>query len=103
MARAIDLVLDRIAVNTAQRQNLEDYMMSRENIMLKQPFRLPKIDYLTISDSAYSGALQLAHMVADCVKKCATGKLTTEEAKLVGFIKFVEFLGTKGPGEVETI
>ena len=99
--QSIDLVLDRIAVNADQRRNLEDYIMGHKSIQRREPFRLPKIDYVTISDSSYTEALQIAHMVADLVKKCAAGTLQPQELEFCGFIKFMEFWGHKEPTSLE--
>ena len=96
--RSIDLVLDRIAVNSLQRQNLEDYIKSRKDIPLREPFKLPRIDYVTISDSSYTGALQVAHLVADIVKKSATHSLSPQEMDLARFVRLSEFLGTDSKG-----
>jgi len=93
----IDLVLDRIAISRDQQRNLEDYIMSRKAIQLREPFRLPNIDYVTISDSSYTGGLQLAHLIAELLKKCASDSLEPELRELVGFIRIVEFLGHAKP------
>jgi len=96
---SIDVVLDRIALNAKQRENLEAYLASRKGIVLQEPFRLPKIDYVTISDSAYTGGLQLAHVMAELVKKCAAGALGDEADYMLHCFRVAEFLGHEKPQE----
>jgi len=91
--RSIDLVLDRIALSHRQRQNLEDYLTSQKGIVLNEPFHLPKIDYITISDSSYTGGLQLAHIMTDIVKRCAAGTLPADVPLLLQCFRVVEFTG----------
>lgn len=94
--KTIDLVLDRIAVNADQRRNLEDYLRSKKT--QERPFALPGIEYVTISDSAYTEGLQLAHMIASIVKKVAKGTLTEKETELSRFVHLAGFVGHQDPG-----
>jgi len=91
--RSLDAVIDRIAVNADQRRNLEEYLSSHKIIGLSKPFRIPRVDYVTISDSSYTGALQLAHLVAEVLKKSCLGLFPTARNSTNGFIKMAEFLG----------
>lgn len=95
--RSIDLVLDRIAVNPSQRRNLEEYITSHKGIVLRERFALPAIDYVTISDSSYTGGLQLAHLITDLLKMAAMGSLEAEVADLASFIRLAALVGHVKP------
>jgi len=96
-SRRIDLVIDRIAVNSAQRANLEDYLMGK--MPLKEEFKIPSIDHVTIADSSYIEGLQMAHNVADVVKRMAVGNFDNEVAMETDVIRITEFLGTEQSSE----
>lgn len=95
--RSIDLVLDRIAVNVEQHRNLEDYLANRPTVPRREPFRLPRLEYLTISDSQYTGALQIAHVVADVVKRYARMIIPADNSAPIEFIRVSAFLGSPEP------
>ena len=95
--RSIDLILDRISVNVEQHRNLEDYLSNRNTVPRREPFRLPPLEYLTISDSRYTGALQIAHVLANVVKVHAKATLDVNRTGPVGFVRVVRFPGTTAP------
>jgi hypothetical protein len=92
----IDLVLDRIMLTENQRQNTIQYLNSKAPIPLKEPFLIPKILHLTIADSEYTDGLQIAHLLADIVKKYAKGReLPKKYIELRGFLNVIGFIGHK--------
>jgi hypothetical protein len=91
----VDLVLDRIELTEEQRINTLNYLNSSNLIPLRQPFGIPPIRYLTIADSEYVEALQIAHLLADLVKSYAKGTVMTDLAELSHFLQIAEFLGRK--------
>ena len=95
--RRIDVILDRIAVNVEQHRNLEDYLANRATIPRRALFRLPELEYLTISDSRYTGALQIAHVLANVVKQYAKQAIDAGSATPVGFVRVCQFLGSPQP------
>ena len=98
--RSIDLVLDRIALNVEQHRNLEDYLANRVPTRDGGRFRLPAMTYLTISDSQYTGALQIAHVLADVVKHYAKQPIALHRMTAVEFMRVSEFLGSPPAGPV---
>jgi hypothetical protein len=93
----VDLVLDRVMLTEAQRGNTLSYLNSKTHIPLRQPFAIPPIKHLTIADSKYVGALQLVHIVADVIKNCARGKLTSDQKELMASFKIAQFIGHRKP------
>lgn len=93
--RRIDLVIDRIGVNREQRKNLEAYLRSK--MPLQRPFDLPEIEHVTISDSEYTGGLQIADMIASVVKRAATDTLEAEVTEIARFIRIASFVGGQAP------
>jgi len=98
--RSIDLILDRAALNVEQHRNLEDYLANRVPTRAGRPFRLPAMEYLTISDSRYTGALQIAHILADVVKHYAKQTIDPNRWAPVGFVRVSAFLGSPPTGYV---
>lgn len=94
---SIDLILDRISVNVEQHRNLEDYIANRDSIPRREPFRLPRLEYLTISDSRYTGALQVAHLLANVVKAHAKATLDVGRADEMRFVRVLRFAGASAP------
>jgi hypothetical protein len=88
-----DIILDRWELSEGQRQEMFNYLNGKTAITLAQPFSLPKISYLTIADNEYICGLELAHILADMVKRKAMNKLSDEYSKLIGFIRIREFIG----------
>ncbi len=97
-AKSIHLVLDRISINRRQRTEMEDYLVSTPP-HLQRPFRFPPIALFVISDSRYTGGLQLAHLVADIVKEHAKHPRGTIDAGVSGFVRVTEFLGSRRPAD----
>ena len=91
----VDLVLDRVTLNEEQRVNTHDYLNSRTEIPLREPFSIPKIEYITICDSEYVGGLEIAHVLADVLRETITETITPEVKALSDFIKIRKFVGHK--------
>ena len=72
-----------------------NYLNSKTARPLEKPFALPEITHLTIADNEYICGLELAHILADVVKKKAEAKLSDEYSKFVEFIRIKEFIGHK--------
>ncbi|MBM2825428.1 MAG: hypothetical protein HW402_1092 [Dehalococcoidales bacterium] len=89
----IDLVLDRVMFSETQRVNTLSYLNSKTQI--RQPFAIPPIKHLTVADSEYVGALQLVHIIADLVRNCAGGRLTSDQEKLATSFKLAALVGHK--------
>lgn len=98
--QSIDLVLDRIALNVEQHRNLEDYLANRVATRDGRLFRLPTMEYLTIADSRYTGALQIAHVLADLVKYYAKQTIDLNHLPPVRFVRISAFLGSLPTGPV---
>jgi hypothetical protein len=90
---ATDIILDRVALS--EPQYLETFKYLNSKLPLEKPFALPEITHLTIADNEYICGLELAHILADVVKKTAEGKLSDKYSKLVKFIRIIEFVGHK--------
>jgi len=84
-------------VNPSESQRMEtfNYLNSKTARPLEKPFALPEITHLTIADNEYICGLELAHILADVVKKKAEAKLSDEYSKFVEFIRIKEFIGHK--------
>lgn len=92
----VDLVLDRIKLTEQQRANTLSYLNSEIEIPLKQPFRIPRIEHLTIADSKYVGGLQIAHILAGLVNSSANDEVSGDQLELLNkFFKIKEFIGHK--------
>ena len=89
----IDLILDRITLTEAQRKNTLDYLNSRSDIGLREPFAIPPIEYITLCDSEYVGGLEIAHVLADVLKETIKGVITPEVRAVSDFIKIEYFVG----------
>jgi hypothetical protein len=89
----IDLVLDRVMLSEDQRKNTIQYLSSRAPIPLRRPFSIPRILHLTVADSEYTDGLQIAHLLADVVKKHAGEQLPEEYTQLRSFINIIGFIG----------
>jgi len=87
----IDLVLDRILLSEAQRENTLSYLNSF--VPIRQPFALPAIKHLTIADSQYIGALQLTHILTGLVKNIAKGNIATDQEELAHSLRIAQFVG----------
>lgn len=92
---ATDIILDRVELSESQRIETFNYLNSRTVRPLEKPFALPEITHLTIADNEYICGLELAHILADVVKKKAEAKLSVEYSKFVEFIRMKEFIGHK--------
>jgi len=90
-----DIILDRVSLSERQRQETFNYLNSKTAIPLNQPFAIPEISYLTITGNEYICGLELAHVLADVVKKKAMNDLSDEYSELIGFIRIREFIGHK--------
>jgi hypothetical protein len=88
-----DIILDRWSLSERQHQETFNYLNSKTAVALEQPFALPEIAYLTIADNEYICGLELAHILADMVKKKATNKLSNKYSKLISFMRIKEFVG----------
>jgi hypothetical protein len=90
----LDLVLDRVLLSEAQRQNTTNYLNSKTLIALKEPFKIPPISFLTIADSEYVGGLEIAHVLADVVRDSVKAELNKNIEPIVGFIRKLRFTGS---------
>jgi hypothetical protein len=85
--------LDRVSLFESQFRGTFNYLNSNTTTSLARRFSLPGITHLTIADNEYICGLELAHILADVVKKKAMNKLSDEYAKLVWFMRIQEFIG----------
>jgi hypothetical protein len=90
---ATDIILDRVALSEPQYMETFKYLNSK--LPLEKPFALPEITHLTIADNEYICGLELAHVLADVVKKTAEAKLSDKYSEFVDFIRITEFIGHK--------
>lgn len=90
---ATDIILDRVALSEPQYMETFKYLNSK--LPLEKPFALPEITHLTIADNEYICGLELAHILADVVKKKAEAKLSDKYSEFVNFIRITEFIGHK--------
>lgn len=91
----IDLVLDRVALTIEQRDNTHNYLNSRTTIPLNKPFNIPHIQYLTITDSEYTGGLEVAHILCDVLKRTVKGIVSPTQKELSNFMRIRYFVGHK--------
>jgi len=90
-ARNIDIVVDRITLSESQRLNTLNYLTSK--VTLKEPFKLPNIQYFTIGDSKYICGLEVAHIIAGLVREQT---LEAVKDSFCGFASFVPVIGFLG-------
>ncbi len=96
---SVDLVLDRVLLSESQRKNTLDYLNSRTAIPLKQSFAIPAISHLTIADSEYVGGLEVAHVLADILKKHSTETIPENIKEVSDFMRVKEFVGDQKAAE----
>lgn len=89
----MDLVLDRFPLTENSRQNTIEYLNSKPQIPLREPFNIPKILHLTNASSTYTEGLQIAHLIADIVKQNAKIIPSAEYQKLRSFVSIIGFVG----------
>jgi len=95
LTEPVDLVLDRVLLTESQRKNTFEYLNSQTAIPLRQAFTIPSIAHLTIADSEYVGGLEIAHVLADILKKHAKRAISRSETEVSDFIRIEEFVGDK--------
>ncbi len=95
----IDLVLDRVMLSQSQYDNIFKYLNGKPDIPLKKPFEISPISYITISDSKYTGGLEVAHLLADILRDQAKGTLYPEIKQEAVFLKISEFIGHPKPAD----
>jgi hypothetical protein len=93
----LDLVIDRVMLSQSQHDNIFKYLNGRPDIPLKRPFGIPPISFVTISDSKYTGGLEVAHLLADVLRDQAKGTLATDIKLESGFLKISQFVGHRKP------
>lgn len=89
----VDLVMDRVTLSEDQRRNTYNYLNSKTRIPLREPFAIPPIEYLTIGDSEYVGGLEIAHVLADILRKNIKGEITPEVRAVSDFVRIEHFVG----------
>lgn len=91
----LDMVLDRVVLTESQRRNTFEYLNSKTTVPLRQPFAIPTVAHLAIADSEYVGGLEIAHVLADILKKHAKRAISRSETEVSDFIRIEEFVGDK--------
>lgn len=92
---SVDLVLDRVNLAERQRRNTYNYLNSKTEKPLREPFSIPPVEYLTIGDSEYVGGLEIAHVLADILKETIKGDITPEVRAVSDFVRIEHFIGHK--------
>lgn len=95
LANTIDLVLDRVTLSETQRKNTYDYLNSKTRKLLREPFAIPPIEFLTIGDSEYVGGLEITHVLADILRETIKGEVTSEVKEVSNFMRIEHFAGRK--------
>jgi len=95
---SIELVLDRIILTERQRGNTHDYLNSKTEIPLREPFSIPHVEYLTICDSEYVGGLEIAHALANILRETIKGAIAQEIKTVSDFMRIEHFIGHKKKG-----
>ena len=90
---SIDLILDRILLNEEQRINTHKYLNSQISPLLREPFAIPHIQHLTLADSEYVGGLEIAHLLADVLKRRIENNIPQLMDELSRFVRIVHFKG----------
>jgi hypothetical protein len=85
-------------LSQSQHDNIFKYLNGRPDIPLKRPFEIPPITYITISDSKYTGGLEVAHLLADLLRDQAKDTLNAEIKQEAAFLKITRFIGHSKPG-----
>lgn len=91
----IDLVVDRVLLTEDQRKNTLEYLNSNVVIPLKEPFKIPSIEFLTVADSQYVGGLEITHVLAEILREIAKGTLSKDIKEASDFMKTACFVGHK--------
>jgi len=91
----VDLILDRVTLTESQRRETLDYLNSRPAIQLREKFKIPPIEFLTLADSEYVGGLEIAHVLADILNETTKGNITPEVKAVSDFVRIKHFVGHK--------
>ena len=91
----VDLVLDRTLLTESQRRNTLEYLNSETAIPLREQFRIPPIEFLTIADSEYVGGLEIAHVLADILREHIKGTISKSQREVTDFMRIMHFVGHK--------
>lgn len=89
----VDLVLDRTILTESQRRNTLEYLNSKTAIPLREPFKIPHIEFLTIADSEYVGGLEIAHVLADILREYIKGTISEIQKEVSDFMRIMHFIG----------
>ena len=81
-----------------QRGNTHDYLNSKTEIPLREPFSIPHVEYLTICDSEYVGGLEIAHALANILRETIKGAIAQEIKTVSDFMRIEHFIGHKKKG-----
>jgi len=93
--KPVELVIDRITLSKSQLENTQDYLNSQTLPKESTPFAIPHIKYLIMPSSEYVGGLEVAHLLADVLKRRIQNNIPPLMDELSEFMGILHFLGEK--------
>ncbi len=89
----VELIIDRIPLTESQLENTRNYLNSQTLPEESVPFAIPYIQHLTLPASEYVGGLEVAHLLADVLKRRIQNNIPPLMEELSGFVRTTHFLG----------
>jgi len=90
---SVELIIDRIPLTESQLENTRNYLNSQTLPKESVPFAIPYIQHLTLPASEYVGGLEVAHLLADVLKRRIQNNIPPLMEELSRFVRTKHFLG----------
>lgn len=89
----VELIIDRITLTESQVKNTRNYLNSQALPKESVPFAIPYIKHLTLPASEYVGGLEVAHLLADVLKRRIQNNIPPLMEELSNFVRTIHFPG----------